>query len=152
MLTKSLFYRSPLKLLSRAILVFVSFYVVYLTIVVFTNFSYFLILAPIVVVLIFTLSKRLLLEINIDESNQNIEFVFLQFIFFKRRQIFYVRDISYSYQEERTSRLAYNYVFRVFCNERLVFSRYHDLDGMNQNDVENIMSEFKLLDIQETYL
>lgn len=152
MFNRSIFHRDLSRLLSRVIIIFISFYSIILAIAVYINFSYFLIFAPIVVTLTFLFSKKLLLEINFDESNQRIEFVFLQFVFFKRRQIFQVADISYSYQEEQTSRLAYNYVFRVFYNERVVFSRYHDLDGMNDNDVENIISEFKLLNIQETHL
>jgi len=151
MFDRRIFHRDLSKLFSKVILFFISFYLIFVTIAVYINFSYFLIFAPLVITLMFMFSKKLLLEINFEESNQSIEFVFLQFVFFKRRHIFQVVDISYSYQEEQTSRLAYNFVFRVFCYERLIFSRYHDLDGMNQNDVEDIISEFKLLGIKEIY-
>ena len=149
MFNRIIFYRDLSKLLFRVIIIFISFYSIIIAIAVYINFSYFLIFVPIVVTLVFLFSKKLLLEISFDESNQTIEFVFLQFVFFKRRQIFKAADITYSYQEEQTSRLAYNYVFKVICTERLVFSRYHDLDGMNENDVDQIISEFKSFGIKE---
>lgn len=116
---------------------------------VFSKLNWFSASLPVCLLIVFWISNKFLLSIEYEKITNKLKIVTLNFIFIKQTDFFLIDNLSYSYKNEKTSRLATSYIFRVYFNEKNIFNRYHGLDGLNKTDVEKIIKEFKKLGIKE---
>ncbi|WP_288984317.1 hypothetical protein [uncultured Flavobacterium sp.] len=97
------------------------------------------------------MTNQILLEVYYND-NTKIYVTTLKFIFFKSKKEYFVHSLSYTLQEEFTSRLTRGDVFRIYYKDCEIFKRNNQLDGLTDEDVSNIINEFKMIGINKNEL
>jgi hypothetical protein len=136
----------------KSLFLFIKFYLLFFIITAFiTGISNFSLFFPIIIFLIFILTNQILLEVYYND-NTKIYVTTLKFIFFKSKKEYFVHSLSYTLQEEFTSRLTRGDVFRIYYKDCEIFKRNNQLDGLTDEDVSNIINEFKMIGINKNEL
>jgi hypothetical protein len=147
---KTVYETSVVKVLKKSLSIFFVFFSIYISIVyLFSEISWFSILLPICIVIAFLFTNKILLRIEYDEKTNKMNIVTQNFMLVKHSGLFPIDKLKYSYKEEKTSRLAKANVFRVYFDNKEIFNRYHELDGLKEFNVEKIIKEFQSVGIKE---
>ena len=113
---------------------------------------FFILLVPFFIDILFFILNKLLISVKlvIDSDFQKyIEITTLKIFFVKECYKYPIDRLSYSLTQEKVSRLTKGNVFRIYFDANEIFKRHHELDGLNDNDILNIIDEFNNLEIKE---
>ncbi len=113
--------------------------------------SLFVFLFIIFVYLIYSFRKLLIsIELICDENNQQkLLFSFRKFFIFKQDIYQELSNIYYTYKLEKTSRLTWRSVFRIFYLNEKGFEKNYAFDFISEYDIEILIQKLEELGIKK---
>ncbi|TCN49909.1 hypothetical protein D0809_24130 [Flavobacterium circumlabens] len=146
-----IFEQNFLTFINNSALLFLKFYLLFeFLIYLVWGFNAFFLIVPISIFILFLFTNKILIRLEIIVSNNDdmVTLRYLNYLIVKRTISYPKSRITYSFKEEKTSRLASSEVFKIYFDETEIYKRYHPFDGMTESDVLDIIEEFEKLKIE----
>lgn len=147
-----IFEQNFLNFISKSVLLFLKFYLLAeFLIYLILGFNAFFIVFPICIFVVFLFTNKILIRLEIILNNEEdvVTLTYLKYLVVKRITTYPKSRITYSFKEEKTSRLASTEVFKIYFDEIEIYKRYHPFDGMTESDVLDIIEEFEKIHIDK---
>ncbi|WP_353076631.1 hypothetical protein [Flavobacterium sp.] len=110
--------------------------------------SYVNFIIPFIILIFYSIVNKILLNIEVIIENENnlLKVTYFNFFLKKVSRSFLISELKYSYNNEKTGRLVWNNVLRVFHENEEIINTYNNL-----TEVENLflIIEFEKLKIKK---